>query len=125
MSDPGVTGLTIPGAVEGVASFALAVDNVGPYFGALQWRYFGPRPLIEDNSVRSQSTATFNGRIGYKISKDVRVELEGFNLTNRKASAIDYYYRSRLPGEPAAGVDDTHFHPIESRSFRVALNANF
>ena len=123
--DPDPVGQRIPGAVEGVASFALAVDNVGPYFGALQWRYFGPRPLIEDNSVRSQSTATFNGRIGYKISKDVRVELEGFNLTNRKASAIDYYYRSRLPGEPAAGVDDTHFHPIESRSFRVALNANF
>jgi hypothetical protein len=55
----------------------------------------------------------------------VRIELEGFNLTNRKASAIDYYYTSRLPGEPAAGVNDTHFHPIESRSFRISLNANF
>lgn len=119
------SGRRIPGSVEGVASFALAVDNVGPYFGALQFRYFGPRPLIEDNSVRSQSTATFNGRIGYKINKDVRIELEGFNLTNRQASAIDYYYTSRLPGEPAAGVNDIHFHPIESRSFRVSLSANF
>ena len=122
-ADP--VGQRIPGSVEGVASFALAVDNVGPYFGALQFRYFGPRPLIEDNSVRSKSTATFNGRIGYKFNKDVRVELEGFNLTNRQASAIDYYYTSRLPGEPAAGVNDTHFHPIESRSFRVSLSANF
>ena len=122
-ADP--VGQRIPGSVEGVASFALAVDNVGPYFGALQFRYFGPRPLIEDNSVRSKSTATFNGRIGYKFNKDVRIELEGFNLTNRQASAIDYYYTSRLPGEPAAGVNDTHFHPIESRSFRVSLSANF
>ena len=122
-ADP--VGQRIPGSVEGVASFALAVDNVGPYFGALQFRYFGPRPLIEDNSVRSKSTATFNGRIGYKFNKDVRVELEGFNLTNRQASAIDYYYTSRLPGEPAAGVNDIHFHPIESRSFRVSLSANF
>ena len=122
-ADP--VGQRIPGSVEGVASFALAVDNVGPYFGTLQFRYFGPRPLIEDNSVRSKSTATFNGRIGYKFNKDVRVELEGFNLTNRQASAIDYYYTSRLPGEPAAGVNDTHFHPIESRSFRVSLSANF
>jgi outer membrane receptor protein involved in Fe transport len=122
-SDP--VGNRIPGSVEGVASIALAVDNIGPYFGALQWRYFGPRPLIEDNSVRSNSTATFNGRIGYKINKDLRVELEGYNLTNRKASAIDYYYTSRLPGEPAAGVDGVHFHPLESRSFRVSLNANF
>ena len=122
--DSAPVGQRIPGSVEGVASFALAVDNVGPYFGALQYRYFGPRPLIEDNSVRSKSTATFNGRIGYKFNKDFRIELEGFNLTNRKASAIDYYYTSRLPGDTAP-VDDIHFHPIESRSFRVSLSANF
>ncbi len=122
-ADP--SGKRIPGSVEGVASVALAVDNLGPYFGALQFRYFGPRALIEDNSVRSKSTATFNGRIGYKFNKDVRIELEGFNLTNRRASAIDYYYTSRLPGEAAQGVNDIHFHPIESRSFRLSLNANF
>ena len=118
-------GNRIPGSVEGVASVAVAVDHIGRYFGALQWRYFGPRPLLEDNSVRSGSTATFNGRIGYKISKDLRVELEGYNLTNRRASAIDYFYTSRLQGEPAGGVDGVHFHPLESRSFRVSLNANF
>jgi outer membrane receptor protein involved in Fe transport len=114
----------IPGAVEGVASAALAVDNLGPWFGALQLRYFGPRPLIADNSMRSKATATLNGRVGYKISRGMRVELEGFNLTNRRDSAIDYYYASRLRNEPAA-VDDIHFHPIESRSFRVVLTANF
>jgi uncharacterized protein involved in outer membrane biogenesis len=91
----------------------------------LQYRYFGPRPLIEDNSVRSASTATLNGRIGYKISPTMRVELEAFNLTNRQASAIDYYYASRLQGEAAGGVNDTHFHPIESRSFRLSLAVNF
>ena len=122
--DPNPAGDRIPGAVEGVASLALAVDKLGPYFGALQLRYFGPRPLIEDNSVRSQSTATLNGRIGYKISPKLKIELEGFNLTDRKDSAIDYYYASRLKGESAA-VDDIHFHPIESRSFRLTLTANF
>ena len=122
--DPNPAGNRIPGAVEGVASLALAVDKLGPYFGALQLRYFGPRPLIEDNSVRSQSTATLNGRIGYKISPKLKIELEGFNLTDRKDSAIDYYYASRLKGESAA-VDDIHFHPIESRSFRLTLTANF
>jgi outer membrane receptor protein involved in Fe transport len=120
-----VIGTRIPGAIEGVASLALAVDNLGPYFGALQLRYFGPRPLIEDNSVRSHSTATLNGRIGYKISRNTKIEFEGFNLTDRRDSAIDYYYASRLPGEPAAGVNDIHFHPIESRSFRVSLNTMF
>ena len=123
--DDDPVGRRIPGAVEGVASVAIAVDNLGPWFGALQWRYFGPRPLIEDDSVRSHSTALFNARLGYKINKDLRVELEGFNLANRKVSAIDYYYTSRLPGEAAEGVTDVHFHPIESRSFRVSMRAYF
>ena len=118
-------GQRIAGAVEGVASFAVALDNLGPWFGALQFRYFGPRPLIEDNSVRSKATALFNGHVGYKFNPKLRIELEGFNLANRKVSAIDYYYTSRLPGEPAEGVADSHFHPTESRSFRVALNASF
>ena len=118
-------GRRIPGAVEGVASLAAAVDNLGPYFGALQFRYFGPRPLIEDNSVRSKSTTTLNGRVGYKIRPDISVELEAFNLLNSKSSAIDYYYQSRLPNDGPDGQNDIHFHPIESRSARVTLNARF
>ena len=123
--DADVVGNRIPGAVEGVASFALAVDNLGPWFGAAQLRYFGPRPLIENNSVRSNSTTALNARVGYRFTPKARIELEGFNLTNRKASAIDYYYASRLPGEAASGVDAIHFHPIESRSFRLSYVMNF
>ena len=123
-SSADLAGARIPGAVEGVASLALAVDNAGPWFGALQLRYFGPRPLIEDNSVRSQATSTLNGRIGYKLSSRLKVEVEGFNLANRRDSAIDYFYASRLRDEAEAS-DDVHFHPIEPRSFRVTLTAAF
>ncbi len=122
-ADP--VGNRIPGAVEGVASLAVAVDNLGPWFGAAQLRYFGPRPLTEDNSTRSKSTTSLNARVGYRFSPKMRLELDGFNLTNRKASAIDYFYTSRLPGEAAEGVESIHFHPIESRSFRVSLVMNF
>jgi outer membrane receptor protein involved in Fe transport len=122
-ADP--VGRYIPGSVEGVASLALTVDNVGPWFGAVQLRYFGPRPLIEDNSVRSQATGTINARLGYKFSPKLRVAVEVYNLTNRRDSAIDYAYQSRLPGEPVGGKFDVHFHPIESRSIRANLIANF
>ena len=122
--DSDALGQRIPGAVEGVASLALAVDNTGPWFGALQWRYFGPRPLIEDNSVRSSATSTINGRLGYKINAHTKIEIEGFNLANRRDSAVDYFYTSRLKNEASAS-DDIHFHPVESRSFRVTLSSAF
>ncbi len=114
----------IPGAVEGVGQLAVTVDQLGPWSGALRLRYFGPRPLIEDNSVRSKPSTTINGRIAYRISKTMKVELEGFNLANRRDSAIDYLYASRLRNEVAA-VDGIHFHPIESRSARLTLITNW
>jgi hypothetical protein len=117
--DPGV-GRRIPGAVEGVGQLALSVDKLGPWSGALRLRYFGPRPLIEDNSVRSQASTTLNGRIGYRIGKDMQLELEGFNLANRRDSAIDYYYASRLAGE-LEPREDIHFHPIEPRTLRISF----
>ena len=64
-------------------------------------------------------------RVGYKVTKDVKVALDVFNLFDRKASDIDYYYASRLPVEAASGVNDIHFHPVEPRSFRVTLTATF
>ena len=36
-------------------------------------------------------------------------------------SDIDYYYASRLPGEPAGGVDDIHFHPAAPRTARISF----
>jgi outer membrane receptor protein involved in Fe transport len=122
--DEDPAGDRIPGAIEGVGQLALTVAPSGPWSGSLRMRYFGPRPLVEDNSVRSRGTRTVNGRIGYRISKRTHIELEGFNLSNRRDSAIEYYYASRLAGE-AAPVDDIHFHPIESRSFRLTINTSF
>jgi hypothetical protein len=113
-------GERIAGAVEGVGQLALGVDKFGPWSGALRLRYFGPRPLIEDDSVRSRASTTLNGRIGYKAGKDLQFELEAFNLSGRRASAIDYYYASQLAGEPAPR-EDIHFHPIEPRSLRLSV----
>jgi hypothetical protein len=114
----------IPGAVEGVGQIAMTVDQLGPWSGALRLRYFGPRPLIEDNSVRSKPSVTINGRIAFRINRSLKVELEGFNLANRRDSAIDYLYASRLQNE-AAAVDGIHFHPLESRSARLTLIKNW
>ncbi|MQA19731.1 TonB-dependent receptor [Rugamonas rivuli] len=122
--DDASEGNYIPGAIEGTGQLALTVDDGGPYSGSLKLRYFGPRPLIENNSVRSKQSLMLNGRLGWKIRKGLTLELEAFNLTNRQDSAIDYYYPSQLRGE-AEPVNDIHFHPIESRSLRATLIKNF
>jgi len=119
--DPAAPGRRIPGAVEGVVSAGLSVDGLGGWFGGVKVRYFGPRPLIEDNSVRSGSSAPVSARLGYKFDDGLIIKVDAFNLLGEKASQIDYYYASRLPGEPAGGVEDIHFHPMEPRSFRVSL----
>ena len=124
-SDDNPAGDRIPGAPESVVSAGVTVDNLNGWFGSLRWRYFGPRPLIEDNSVRSQSTSLVNARIGYAVTKKVRAYIDVFNLFDRKANDIDYFYASRLQGEPPAGVNDVHFHPVESRAVRASVAVTY
>ena len=47
------------------------------------------------------------------------------SLLDERASDIDYFYASRLQGEPAGGVDDIHTHPAEPREFRLSLTHTF
>jgi outer membrane receptor protein involved in Fe transport len=118
-TDDAPEGNEIPGAIESTVAAGLAVDHGTGFFGSLRWRYFGPRPLVEDGSVRSGSTSLVNARFGYAFRKGFTLGVEVFNLMDRADSDIEYYYASRLPGEPAEGVEDVHFHPMESRSVRL------
>jgi hypothetical protein len=122
-ADP--AGNRIPGAVEGVVSAGLTADGDGPISCALRLRYFGPRPLLEDDSVRSQASATLNARLGYRITPRYRLNVDVFNLTNAQVSDIDYFYASRLPGEPQDGVLDFHTHPLEPFTVRASLSVAF
>lgn len=120
-----IAGNYIPGSIDKVASFGVTVNDLGRWYGGLEFRYFGPRPLIEDNTVRSNSTALAYGRVGYKIDNKTKLTLDVFNLFNRQASDIDYYYSSRLRAEPSGGVEDIHFHPVEPRTVRLTLSHQF
>ncbi len=123
-SDP--AGSYIPGAIERVGSLGISLKDFGPWSGALHARYFGPRPLIEDNSVQSHSTINVAARAAYKVDAKTSISFDVFNLFNRQASDIDCFYASRLSAaEPVQGVNDIHFHPVEPRTFRVALVMNY
>jgi hypothetical protein len=124
-SDPDPAGARIPGAVEGVVSSGISAYDLGRFNGSIRYRYLGPRPLIEDNSVRSQASHLVTASLGYAITPRYRVAVEGLNLLNATVSDVDYYYVSRLRGEPAAGVNDTHLHPVEPRAIRIRFEAMF
>jgi outer membrane receptor protein involved in Fe transport len=93
-------------------------------------RYFGPRPLIEDDSVSSRATTLVNASLGYRPSPHWHVSLEGTNLLNSKDHDIDYYYASRLANETSAdqvanGVNDIHFHPVEPINGRIVISYRY
>jgi hypothetical protein len=118
-------GAFVPEAVDTVVSGGASVDNFHRTFGSLRIRYFGPRPLVEDNSVRSKATTLLNLEGGYQVTANLRANLELFNLANARVSDIDYYFASRLPGEPLGGVYDIHMHPAVPRTVRLSLVVGF
>ena len=124
-SDLDPAGFYIPGALDRVIAGALTVSPSERVFGSIRLRHFGARPLIEDNSVTSEATTILNGEIGLQLNEQLNIVFEAFNLLDSSVSDIDYYYTSRLQGEPLDGVDDIHFHPSLPRTARVMLNVSF
>jgi outer membrane receptor protein involved in Fe transport len=124
-TDADPTGDRIPGSVETVVSAGAAIDGWKGMFGSARLRYFGPRPLVENDSVRSKATSLMNVQAGYRFSNGVRLLLDVFNVFDSKASDVDYFYTSRLRGEPVDGIDDIHLHPTLPRSARVSLQFGF
>ncbi len=124
-SDDDPVGNHIPNALQAAAAGGVTLKNLGPWTASLFGRYFGPRPLIEDGSVRSGSTTVFSFQATYRVSPALRLRFDVFNLFDRKADDVTYYYASRLPGEPTGGVNDVHFHPMERRSARIGGSFSF
>ncbi len=86
--------------------------------------------------MRSQSSTIFSARASYKVDAKTSLNLDVFNLFNRKANDIEYFYCSRLLTDDVTtarcrddstkpGVDGIHFHPAEPRTVRLALVARY
>jgi len=138
------TGNYIPGAPNMIASAGIRLGERTGWFSALRYRYFGPRPLTEDNAFVSPATGLLNGQLGYRFENGWRIQLDGFNLLNSRSDQITYAYGSLLrsdslfamcfpaagsPTAPAAvcqnGVMDRVLHPVEPLAIRVTLAGQF
>jgi outer membrane receptor protein involved in Fe transport len=134
----------VPGAPAIIASATLTLGEKLGWFGALVFRYFGPRPLTEDDAFRSPPTALLNARAGYRFENGWRIQLDVFNITNSRSDQITYAYGSFLKTDtlynlcfpasgittvPAAvcqnGVMDRVLHPVEPLAIRLTLAGTF
>ncbi len=115
----------VPEAANMIISSGVMLHDLYGFSTSLRFRYFGPRWLTQDDTARSSSTTLLYYNLTYKINPTWSLTGDIFNLLNAKAPDISYYYTSRLPGEPAQGVNDVTYHAAEPRTFRVGVTAHF
>jgi outer membrane receptor protein involved in Fe transport len=123
-SDADPAGGKIPGSVPLVVSGGITFKADSGWLASGRVRYFGKYPLIEDDSVKSGGSLLVNLRAGREWGR-IGAYVDVFNLFNSRDHDVDYFYASRLPGEPPEGVEDIHFHVFQPRSARINLRYSF
>ncbi len=134
--DQDPSGQYIAGAIESTASAGIRYTPAGAWSSGVRLRYFGPRPLIEDNSARSSSSTLVNAQVGYQFSPRLQGTIEVLNLFNEKSNDIEYLYESCLASEATTpecnaglasreGFTDRHIHPTEPQTWRASLRMSF
>ena len=100
---------------------SVLVDNLGPWFGGLQWRDLGPYPVTDGpQNPQDKGYSEVNVDLGYKVTAKFKVQLSVYNLLNDHADAAAYYYTSRLtPGLSSPEVTGLQVHPLEPISGRL------
>jgi hypothetical protein len=124
-----VNGDHIPNAVDSVASLAMTLQDLAGWTASLQWRYLGSGALIEDNTVRSDPSSTFNLRLMRRldgwVGRHSELTLDVFNLFNRQVNDIQYQYAYQMPGAGQSPQEGRIVHPAEPRSLRLTWRTAF
>jgi hypothetical protein len=134
----------IPGAPTIIASVGAIFGEPTGLFGGIRFRYFGSRPLTEDNAFRSPPTGLLNAHVGYRFDNGWFIQLDGFNLTNSRSDQISYAYGSFIKSDSlfngcfpasgdssipapvcATGVMDRVLHPVEPLAVRLTIAGRF
>ncbi|MGZ5029134.1 MAG: TonB-dependent receptor [Methylobacter sp.] len=114
----------IPNSVGRVISAGAVVQLPFHTFSTLRLRHFGNIPLNDAGSLTAGDTTLVNWGLGYQ-HKDLKLELDLFNLLDSKSNDTAYAYTSRLQGEAAEGVDGILKHPVEPRMVRLTASVRF
>lgn len=122
----GLNGHYIADAPFFTYSAGILVNNLGRWSGSLQWRRLGTHPLSDgDKYPQDNGYSEFNLDVTYALPRGWKLGVSVLNLLNSKDNAADYYYTTRLPGEPPEGVTDFQVHPLDRRSARFSVTKIF
>ena len=100
----------------------MLVDGLGRWSGSLIWRRLGTHHLDDGEAYPTdRGYSEWNLQVGYALPHGWRLGVGVYNLFNSHDDAADYYYTTRLPGEPARGFSDFQVHPLEPRSARFSF----
>ena len=123
-NDDDLENRSVPGSLKNVASGILSAEYPSGFFASFSFRYFGEVPLIEDGSIKSEGSTYANLALVW-LMDDWQVQLDILNIFDSNDHDIDYFYASRLAGEPANGYEDIHYHIFEPRQIRFYLSKEF
>jgi outer membrane receptor for monomeric catechols len=87
-------------------------------------RYLGDRYADEDRHQTARGYLLFDVTARYRY-KWLEAFLSIENLTNTEYREAQFFFTSRLAGEPASGVPDIHYTPGNPRSFLGGLAVRF
>ena len=127
-------GTHVPNAIPLTASLGVTSDDGGRWFGGVRLRYLGAYDLEETGSQKSTAFMLTNLKAGYRIDKQWQVTFDVLNLFNRQANDIEYWGGACTRNEAVSGtggcgsgtaIDGRLIHPLEPRTFRLALRVNF
>ena len=88
----------IPGAIESNFTLGLNAAWSNGLSASLRLRHLGEAPLIEDNSVRADTSTVLNIGAAYRRDR-VEYRLDVFNALDSGDYDIAYFYASRLASE--------------------------
>ena len=115
----------VPNSVRRVISARAVVNLPHDLFATVRLRHFGDVPLNAENTANAGDTTLLNFGAGYE-HKNLKLEVDMFNLLGSKANDIAYYYNYRTRNNPNPdGTAGIIFHPVEPRMVRVSATLKF
>ena len=111
----------IPQGVRFIADTGLVARHPSGVSAEIGYRTYGERYSTENISTRRlRSWSVWNATVRYRRGP-IEVGLILENLGNTHWETAEFFFTSRLEGEPPAGVEDLHFVPGNPRNARAVL----